>query len=177
LSPLTFRWRLSTCLLMRWAWKPALGDAMATGGDQAAGGQVRAHNDEDDEERDQLRDRTARLRIDNVGELATPVFRSAESIANSRGKQIDHLLSNEAVRDWCLDEARATRAKVLSGKFVQQAEKDKSRYCPKEFATDNDPGVFAAASDADNPIHGRPLCGEERLPDVVLRGRCGFLAG
>ena len=79
-----------------------------------------------------------------------PVFRSSESIKKSREEQIDHLLNCKAVKDWDVDEAKATGAKILSGRFVDHEEKEKSRYCARESATYKDPTVFAAASDVDN---------------------------
>ena len=53
------------------------------------------------------------------------------------------------MKDWEEDKARATGAKVLSGRFVDDAHKEKSRYCAREFASKKDPTVFAAASDPD----------------------------
>ncbi len=92
-----------------------LGDAMATEGDPAPGGQVRAWRDgvdEDDEDHGRLRARIAHLRIGHLGELSVPVFRSSESIKKSREEQIDHLLSSKAVRDWDVEDAKATGAKI-----------------------------------------------------------------
>ena len=38
----------------------------------------------------------------------------------------------------------------MSGRFVDHVEKEKPTYCATEFATNKDPTVFAAASDAGN---------------------------
>ena len=40
--------------------------------------------------------------------------------------------------------------KSCQGKMVDDAHKEKSRYCAREFATFKDPSAFAAASDVDN---------------------------
>ena len=54
------------------------------------------------------------------------------------------------MKDWNREDAIKTGAKILSGKMVDDAHKEKSRYCAREFATFKDPSVFAAASDVDN---------------------------
>ena len=54
------------------------------------------------------------------------------------------------MKDWSREEALATGAKLLSGRFVDDVHKDKSRYCAREFATYKGPSVFAAASDVNN---------------------------
>ena len=56
----------------------------------------------------------------------------------------------ELWKDWNREDAIKTGAKILSGKMVDDAHKEKSRYCAREFATFKDPSVFAAASDVDN---------------------------
>ena len=76
--------------------------------------------------------------------------RTEESIAKSRAEHIKHLLETGAVKDWNREDAIKTGAKILSGKMVDDAHKEKSRYCAREFATFKDPSVFAAASDVDN---------------------------
>ena len=45
---------------------------------------------------------------------------------------------------------RSRQERKSSRKMVDDAHKDKSRYCAREFATFKDPSVFAAASDVDN---------------------------
>ena len=80
------------------------------------------------------------LRVSNVNAVQKPSTRTEESIAKSRADHIKHLLETGAVKDW----------KILSGKMVDDAHKEKSRYCAREFATFKDPSVFAAASDIDN---------------------------
>ena len=45
---------------------------------------------------------------------------------------------------------RGTGALILSGRFVDDPIKEKSRYCTREFATKKDPTVFAAANDVNN---------------------------
>ena len=47
------------------------------------------------------------------------------------------------------EDAIKTGAKILSGRRVDDAHKEKSR-CAREFATYKDASVFAAASDVDN---------------------------
>jgi hypothetical protein len=79
-----------------------------------------------------------------------PRFRSRESVKKSSNEQIGKLLNNKAVKDWDVDEAKATSAKILRGRFVDHGWKEKSRYCSKEFATCKGPTVFASASDVDN---------------------------
>ena len=54
------------------------------------------------------------------------------------------------MKEWNRQDAIKTGAKILSGKMVDDAHKEKSRYCAREFATFKDPSVFAAASDVDN---------------------------
>ena len=54
------------------------------------------------------------------------------------------------MKDWNRDDAIKTRAKTLSGKMIDDAHKEKSRYCAREFATYKNPLMFAAASDVDN---------------------------
>ena len=84
---------------------------------------------------EQKRMRTARLRVSSVNALQKPPT-SEESIVESR-----EVRNNE--------DAIKTGAKILSGRRVDDAHKEKSR-CAREFATYKDPSVFAAASDVDN---------------------------
>ena len=60
------------------------------------------------------------------------------------------LNTSNIVKDWNREDAIKTGAKTLSGKMVDDAHKEKSRNCAREFATFKDPSVFAAASDVDN---------------------------
>ena len=77
-------------------------------------------------------------------------MRSEESIVDNLEVHIKHLLDTGAVKDWNREDAIKTRAKVLSRKFVDDAHKEKSRWCARVFATYKDPSMFAAASDVDN---------------------------
>ena len=90
------------------------------------------------------------LRVSNVSAVQKPSTRTEESIAKSRAEHIKHLLETGAVKDWNREDAIKTGAKILSGKMVDDAHKEKSRYCARELATFKDPSVFAAASDVDN---------------------------
>ena len=94
--------------------------------------------------------RTSCLRVSNINAMQKPSTRTEESIAKSRAEHIKHLLETGAVKDWNREDANKTRAKILSKKMVDDADKEKSRYCAREFATYKDPSVFAAASDFDN---------------------------
>ena len=90
------------------------------------------------------------LRVSNVNAVQKPSTRTEESIAKSRAEHIKHLLEAGSVKDWNREDAIKTGAKILSGKMVDDAHKEKSRYCAREFATFKEPSVFAAASDVDN---------------------------
>ena len=85
------------------------------------------------------------LRVSNVNAVQKPSTRTDESIAKSRAKHIKHLLETGAVKDWNREDAIKTGAKNLSGKMVDDAHKENSRYCAREFATFKDASVFAAA--------------------------------
>ena len=93
---------------------------------------------------------TSYLRVSSVNAVQKPSTRNKENIAKSRAEHIKHLLETGAVKDWNRHDAIKTGAKILSGKMVDDAHKEKSRYCAREFATYKDPSVFAAASDVDN---------------------------
>ena len=54
------------------------------------------------------------------------------------------------MKGWNREDAIKTGAKILSGKMVDDAHREKSRYCAREFATYKEPFVFASASDVDN---------------------------
>ena len=60
------------------------------------------------------------------------------------------LNTSNIVKGWNREDAIKTGPKTLSGKMVDDAHKEKSRICVREFATFKDPSVFAAASDVDN---------------------------
>ena len=90
------------------------------------------------------------LRVSNVNAGQKPSTRTEESIAKSRAEHIKHMLETGAMKDWNREDAIKTGAKILSGKMVDDAHKEKSRYCARVFATFKDPSVFAAASDVDN---------------------------
>ena len=90
------------------------------------------------------------LRVSNVNAVQKPSTGTEESIAKSRAEHIKHMLETGAVKDWNREDAIKTGATILSGKMVDDAHKEKSRYCAREFATFKDPSVFAAASDVDN---------------------------
>ena len=68
----------------------------------------------------------------------------------NREVHIKHLLDTGAVKDWNNEDAIKTGARILSGRLVDDAHREKSRWCAREFATYKDPSVFAAASDIDN---------------------------
>ncbi len=78
-----------------------------------------------------------------------PKFRGDKSIAEMREAHIKYLLESKSVLDWRREDEQRTGAKTLSGRFVDDPMKEKSRYCAREFATTKDPTVFAAASDVD----------------------------
>ena len=82
-----------------------------------------------------------------ISAVQKPSTRTEESIAKSRAEHIKHLLETGAVKDWNREDAIKTGAKILSGKMVDDAHKEKSRCCAREFATFKDPSVFGAASD------------------------------
>ena len=53
------------------------------------------------------------------------------------------------MKDWNCEDAIKRVAKILSRRFVDDAHKEKSRWCAREFTTYKDQSVFAAASDVD----------------------------
>ena len=131
-----------------------LGDAMATGSSSR-----RARQDDDEEysiyRRTRSRTAIAALMdaapassLEDAGEQSHLYdHRSEASIRASREKEIDKFLQKGYVKDWKLAEAKATGARILTGVWVDPPHKEKSRYCAREFATDKDDTVFAAASD------------------------------
>ena len=68
------------------------------------------------------------LRVSNVNAVQKPSTRTVESIAKSRAEHIKHLLGIGAVKVWNREDAINTRAIILSGKMVEDAHKEKSRY-------------------------------------------------
>ena len=78
---------------------------------------------------------------------AETLTRTEENIAKSRAEHIKHLLETGAVKDWNREDAHKAGAKLLTRKMVDDAHKEKSRYCARVFTTYKDPSVFAAASD------------------------------
>ena len=89
------------------------------------------------------------MRIAAAAYLDVPSVRTEDSIRESRATHIQYLLDSKSGKYWDEEEARATGALVHSGRFVDDAVKEKSRYCAREFATTKDPTVFVAASDVD----------------------------
>ena len=94
--------------------------------------------------------RTGCLRVRCVNAPQKSSTRTEGSFVECREVHIKHLLDTGAVKDWNNEDAIKTGAKILSRKFVDDAHKEKSRWCAKEFATNKYPSVFAAASDLDN---------------------------
>ena len=78
------------------------------------------------------------------------------------------------MKDWDADEARATGALILSGRFVDDPIKEKSRYCAREFATTKDPTVFAAASDVNNSAIIDLLAVKKGYPILVFDAVAAF---
>lgn len=81
------------------------------------------------------RQRIGHVRFAAAAYLDVPSFRTEDSIRESMATHIQYLLDSKSVKDWNEEEARATGALVLSGRFVDDAVKEKSRYCAREFAT------------------------------------------
>ena len=93
---------------------------------------------------------TACLRVSSVNALQKPSTRSEDIIVESREVHINRLLDTGAVKDWNREDAIKTGAQILSVRFVDDAHKEKSRWCAIEFVTYKDQSVFAAASDVAN---------------------------
>ena len=94
--------------------------------------------------------RTGQLRVSSVNALQKPSARNEESVVESREVYIKHLLDTGAVKDWNNEDAIKTGARILSGRIVDDAHSERSRWCAREFATCKDPSVFAAVSNIDN---------------------------
>ncbi len=71
--------------------------------------------------------RTVGMLVASVEQLAIAPARSDESIVKSRADHIKYLLESGSVKDWDYDEYVATGAMILSGRFVDDAHKEKSR--------------------------------------------------
>ena len=70
------------------------------------------------------------LRVSDLSALQKPSTRTEESVAKSRAEHIKHLLETGAVKDWNREDAIKTGAKILSGKMVDDAHKEKcERVC------------------------------------------------
>ena len=104
------------------------------------------------------------LRIANIAGADIPPPRTDESIRASRKARIKQLLDTGGVKDWYDQEARATGAKILTGRFVDAPHKEKSRWRAQELATYQDPSVFAAAADVDNTSLIDVILSQKRLP-------------
>ena len=74
--------------------------------------------------------------------------RSAKSISESRWAEINTWKEKDYVKDWKIDDAKATGARIFGARWVDADYKEKSRYVVKDFATKKDPEVFSPASDA-----------------------------
>ena len=71
--------------------------------------------------------RTSCLRVSSINAVQKPSTGTEESIAKSRAEHIKYLLDTGAVKDWNREDAIKTRAKIRSGKMVDDAHKEKSR--------------------------------------------------
>ncbi len=83
-------------------------------------------------------------------------------------------MNNNAVKDWDVDKAHATRAKVLSGRFADHPEKEKSRYHAREVASKKDPTEFASASDVDNAAVVDLFAAKKGYPTVCVDAAAAF---
>ena len=68
--------------------------------------------------------RTACLRVRSVNASQKPSTRYEESIVESREVDIKRMLDTDAVKDWNREDAIKTGAKILSGRFVDDAHKE-----------------------------------------------------
>ena len=94
--------------------------------------------------------RTGCLRVSSINALQKPSSRSDEYVVESRGVHIKDLLDPGTVKDSNNEDVIKTGAKIFSGRFADDARREKSRWCARELATHKDPSVFAGASDIDN---------------------------
>ena len=96
-------------------------------------------SDLDDGERPAQRARIGHLRVATIDQMDKPSERSEASTATSREAHIKHLLDSKSVKDWDHDEVVATGAKMLTGRFVDDLHRERSRYCAREFANKRTP--------------------------------------
>ena len=137
--------------------------------------------------------RTGCLRVSSVSALHKPSTRSVESIVESREVHIKRWLDSGVVKDKNNEDAIKTGANILSVRCVDDAHKEKSRWCARELAMYKDPSVSAAASDVDNtslvdllavkshwPTYAVAKPDRERRQmersDCVARSICGHIA-
>ena len=85
---------------------------------------------------------TGCLRVSRVNALQGPSTRSEERTVESREVHIKHVPG--AVNDWNNEDAIKTGAKIISGRSVDDAHKEKSRWCATEFC--HVPGLICVCS-------------------------------
>ncbi len=78
----------------------------------------REREDDGEDEPPSRRTRVAAFRISSIDQLAKTPERSEASIIQSRAEHVRHLIDSEAVEDWPEEKARATGARLLTGRFV-----------------------------------------------------------
>ena len=93
---------------------------------------------------------TGCLCVSSINALQKPSSRSDEYVVESREVHIKDLLDTGTVKDSNNEDVIKTGAKIFSGRFADDAHREKSRWCARELATSKDPSVFAGASDVDN---------------------------
>ena len=118
------------------------------------------------------RQRIGLLRVAAIGRMLQPTTRTDESIVKSRLANIAHLLESKAVKDWSIDDAMATGAKMLTGRFVDDHDRERSRYCTREFARAKDTSVFANASDVEPSTFVDSAAVKRDYPTVCFDGCC-----
>ena len=74
-------------------------------------------------------------------------LRSPESIHASRMVEINKWKERGVVEKWSREAAVASNGQMFNARWVDQQQKEKSRYVVKDFANTRDPTMFAAASD------------------------------
>ncbi len=87
------------------------------------------------------------------------------------------MLIIQAVKDWDVDEAKATGAKILSGKFVDHPQTERSKNCPSGVRYQKGPYNLRCCEPRGQCCHGGPLSGEAGLPVVELRRGRGSPVG
>ncbi len=115
--------------------------------------------------------------VASLEQLAIPSTRTEANIVKSRADHIKYLVESKSVKNWDYDTAVATRALILSGRFVDDAHKEKSRYCARDFATTKDPTVFAAASDVDVAAVVDLFAVKRNYPTMCIDAVAGRRAG